>query len=162
MLKYGSPEQLDSCDAWAHSLNLAKDAGIKNRTFLVGELLSPSDIQLGTYDFIFAFSIFTHLSSAVFLPNIKTLMSALKPRGRLYLTVRHDDFFPSLERKVGKLDLIPYEREGFVHITYPGEKMYGETVVTSEFMRTHLSGLGKLSTLGTPDILQHLYKITLT
>lgn len=162
MLNYGTPEQLDICDAWAHSLKLSKDGGLKNSAFLVGEQLSPSDIQSGAYDFIYAFSIFTHLSSKIFLPNIKTLMLALKPGGRLYLTVRHEDFFPSLERLVGKLDLSSYAEEGFVHITYPQKEVYGETVVSPEFMRTHLSGLGKLVSLGTPDILQHLYRITRT
>jgi hypothetical protein len=160
MLRYGSPAQLDTCDAWGESIELAKQANLRNTLLEVSEVLCSNELKDGEYDFIYAFSIFTHLSPHTFKNNIGRLASALKPSGRLYFTVRHDEFLPSIEKYRDRLDLEGYRSNGFLFLPYPGKTTYGETVVTARYLQEEYGALGTLRYLGVPESLQHLYCLT--
>jgi len=52
--------------------------------------------ESGTFDFIYAFSVFTHFSEPLQLFWINELSRVLKPGGHIYFTTHGDYFFPQL------------------------------------------------------------------
>jgi hypothetical protein len=158
-LSKGSPEQLDLCDAWPHTLRLLGELGYSNRVFKVSELLLPGELSEGEYDFVLSFSVFTHLSRRAFERNIPIIVSALKPGGKFYFTVRHGEFIAhNYGSKAADLREI-LERDGFLFTSSEGElnseKVFGHAVITPDY----LSRLGA-SYFGTPHSLQHIYVVT--
>lgn len=159
MLKFGSPAQLDVCDAWDVSLSHSRSVGLKNRMMKVGDILADNEIPQSEYDFIYAFSIFTHLNESTFNNNIRQLMKSLKPKGRLYFTVRKDDFMSTMEKGSSELDRAGYNQRGFLHFTYKNKAVYGETIVTDDYLNREYGHIGSMRYLGLVDHMQHLYCI---
>ena len=71
MLTRGRPDQLDLCDAWPKTIELLGEAGFANRVITVSEMLKPGEVPAGTYDFIYAYSVFTHLRRDAFENNLR-------------------------------------------------------------------------------------------
>lgn len=148
LLTRGGPAQLDLCDAWQGSLNFIAAGGFKNRAFLVSELLKPGEIN-EEYDFIYAFSIFTHLGRATFENNLKQLASAIRVGGSVYFTVRHEGFL----RDGQTLD-----EDGF---WFEGKNAtYGDSVVSRAYLERLAERFGRLRYLGSPESQQELYALT--
>ncbi len=156
LLTKGTPDQLDLCDAWPDSTEHIERGRFRNHFWQVGEVLAQSDIPPARYDFIYAFSVFTHLNKETFENNIVALLRGLKPDGTLYFTVRHEDFVPVLEKR--KLS-IEFDPSGFWNTVYDGQKFYGETVVTKGFMESTIGRRGTLRYLGTSEAHQHIYAL---
>jgi hypothetical protein len=162
MLTKGTPEQFDLCDAWPVTLRIIRDLGYKNKIFQVPELLKEGDIAPNAYDFTLSFSVFTHLSKKAFEQNIPVLINGLKPGGKLYVTVRHEEFighkYAARQQELQKL----LRTDGIVFLESGGDigsgsdKVFGDTMVTKEFM----SSFGDAHYLGQPHSLQHVYSIT--
>jgi SAM-dependent methyltransferase len=151
----GSPEQLDLCDAWPNVIASLPAAGFGNRIFPVSEVLAEGEVAPATYDFVLAFSVFTHLGPDTFENNLRLLLGALKPEGRLYLTVRHADFLP--RAKAGPADLAAFGRDGFwFRPSRPGAH-FGVAVVRRD--RLEALAPGSLDYLGEIDPCQHLYAL---
>jgi len=159
LLTRGSPEQLDLCDAWELSLQFISRNNFRNKSWKVNELLSETDIPKACYDFIYGFSVFTHLTREAFERNVQVLLGGLKSSGTLYFTVRHSDFLPVLE-KMGKAPAIS-DDSGFWNIVYPGQKYFGETITSHEYVTTTCGRWGKLRYMGTPEAYQHLYALSM-
>lgn len=155
----GTASQMDGCDAWAKTLGIISDLGYPNHVFKVSELLLPDEIAESAYDFIMTFSVFTHLSPRAFDQNIPVLLSGLAPGGRLYMTVRHDEFinhkYKDRSDELGSI----LARTGIVFLDsggdLTGEKIFGDTIVA----RDYLDRYGKVRYLGQPHPLQHVYAI---
>jgi acetyltransferase-like isoleucine patch superfamily enzyme len=160
LLRFGSPEQLDCCDAWATSLDLAKKSGLKNKLIKVSEVLKEGELPLSAYDVIYAFSVFTHLDEKTFQSSIKLLLSSLRKPGRLYLTVRHGDFIPRVAQYADKINDAALKEKGFVSAVYPNGTVYGESVCTEDYVRSFLDPFGRLDYLGLVDVWQHLYVLS--
>jgi SAM-dependent methyltransferase len=157
MLRYGGPRQLDVCDAWDISLEFAEATRLRNKFYKVSEALDSSVLPSNEYDFVYAFSIFTHLNEATFKNNIVELTKALKSGGRLYFTVRHDDFLPRISHLLESNDVTAEKSPECLHVTYPNKTVYGETIVTEKFLQDNFSGVGSLKGFGLVDAWQHLY-----
>lgn len=159
LLTKGTPQQLDLCDAWAKTLSILSDLNYQNKVFRVSDMLKSGEIPKGAYDFILSFSVFTHLSPAAFENNIPQLVAALKPGGKLYITVRHSEFFKhKYPDRANELDA-KLREDGVVFLDsggdISGEKVFGDTIVLPEY----LARFGKPSYLGLPHTLQHVYAI---
>lgn len=150
----GEPRQLDLCDAWPKTLALLEGAGFENRVFTVSEVLKPDEIPAATYDFVYAFSIFTHLRRDAFENNLRRLALALKPSGKLYFTVRHDDYMA--RKKASRRDLAILARDGFWFLPSGGNPVYGATVVERAALERSMPP-GTLAYLGEIALCQHLY-----
>jgi 2-polyprenyl-3-methyl-5-hydroxy-6-metoxy-1,4-benzoquinol methylase len=153
MLTRGEPSQLDVCDAWSSSISLFRESDAANQCFLCTELLNEKSFTT-CYDFIYAFSIFTHLDLISFKNNLNYLMQALRPQGKLFVTVRHADFMDILKPSNAVNDLAT---NGFWNIVYDGHDHYGETIVTPEFMLNVLSSKVVVKYLGASEAYQHCY-----
>lgn len=157
MLTRGAPSQLDICDAWQVSLDRARENGLQNRAFLVPDVLKDGSIPTGRYDFVYAFSIFTHLNGEAFRSGLTQLAAGLKPGGKLFFTVRHEDFFGPMVEQVLAEPGTTVGSSGIWHVPYPGREVYGETIFTRDYVRGYAVRLGKIRSAGLVEALQHLY-----
>jgi SAM-dependent methyltransferase len=108
----------------------------------------------GSFDLIFSFSVFTHLSEAATGAWLTALHRALRPGGLLVLTVRppaylsRDEIRPA-SAALGPDPLLEMDQPRFVFVPHPadpshpqyqGEEMsYGEAVITPAYARSHWS-----------------------
>jgi len=133
LLAKGSPEQLDLVDAWDGSLDLLDEGRFKNRRWKVSEILQPGDIPENAYNFVYAFSVFTHLSLRAFWTNIQALTKSIQSPGTVYFTVRHLEF---VEHKYPeRIDEVSaaLESEGFWFTSTEGDRgveaVFGDRVI---------------------------------
>ena len=113
VLTKGGPQQLDLCDAWPETLTVLREAGFTNRILAASEVLKDGELEAGRYDFIYAYSVFTHLRMNAFLNNIRVLQRSLKPSGKLYITVRHADYMKRENAEAKPKDFKALSRDGF-------------------------------------------------
>jgi SAM-dependent methyltransferase len=92
-LKYGAPGQLDGCDAWDDSLDKARACGLKNRLVRSDPLLAELPFEESSFDVIWAFSVFTHLSPKATRDGLAGLRRMLRQRGTLVFTVRPHSYW---------------------------------------------------------------------
>lgn len=168
LLAKGTPEQLDLVDAWEKGLNLLERGRFKNRRWKVSEILKPGEIPENTYDFVYAFSVFTHLSEKAFWTNLDVLTKSIRSPGTVYFTVRHREFIDHYREHIEHLSpdrvdevYAALESEGFWFTPLqsdPGvEGVFGTTVVTEERLR---DALGPVEYLGRPkNQMQHVYAL---
>lgn len=103
------PESLpeSSCfgtDYNQHSIRWCK-AHLPTVVFQHNDLMPPLDFHDHYLDFIYAISIFTHLSEEAHQAWLNEMIRLLKPGGILFLTLHGDDFKPILTKR----ELVNYE-----------------------------------------------------
>jgi len=164
MLARGTDNQLDLVDAWDRSMELLERGGFRNRRWRVSEVLRPGEILENTYDFIYSFSVLTHLSAEAFWPNLAALKRGIRGSGTVYFTVRLPDFADHAvkHRHPEKADEIraALDSEGFWFTPLDklgGGTVFGTTIVSEERLRDEL---GSLDYLGQPrGQMQHVYAL---
>lgn len=149
---FGNGAALDCVDAWGESLKLARGCGLDNRMTQVSAMLDHSELPGRGYDFIYAYSIFTHLPAENIINNLTVLFDALKSGGKLFFTVREAKFLDYLKINGARVDasIDALESEGYWFGNAQSEQ-YGDTVTTAEWISRHLGKLGSISTLGFID-----------
>lgn len=147
MTHYGSPNQLDCVDAWERSLDRARECGLQNNLRLVSATLKPGELPADTYDFAYAYSIFTHLPEAVVRNNTRAMLESLKPGGLFLFTVREPkfiNFLKSLDRVRPTVDRLSDEGYWFGNAQNDD---YGDSIYSQEWLGHHLAPLGELRIL---------------
>lgn len=149
MTAFGDAAQLDCADAWEKSINLARDCGLKNRMIHTPPVLAPMSLANDSYDFVYSYSIMTHLPDTHIVNNVARLMDSLKAGGRLVFTLREERFLDFLKRS-GKLDAVVdrLANDGYWFGNAQSDD-YGDTVVTADWAHAYLGSLGSLESLGT-------------
>jgi hypothetical protein len=161
LLAKGDPEQLDLVDAWDRSLKLLDDGAYRNRCWKVSEILQPGDLPEKEYDFVYAFSVFTHLAPRAFWTNLDALAKSIRSPGTVYFTVRHLEFAKhKYPEKMNEISAA-LESEGFWFtstFSKPGvEPIFGSAVVSEKHLR---DTLGPVEYLGQPSgQMQHVYAL---
>ena len=153
LLRYfGDGRALDCVDAWGESIKLARDCGLNNQMAQVSATLDPSELPGGDYDFIYAYSIFTHLPAENIVNNLSVLYEALKPGGRLFFTMREAKFLDYLKTNGAQVraSVDALDSDGY-WFGNAQSKQYGDTVATAEWISKHLGRLGSISALGYID-----------
>jgi SAM-dependent methyltransferase len=167
MLAEGGPEQLDLADAWDRSLDLLRAGGFRNRIRKTSDLLREGELPLDEYDLIYSFSVFTHLAEDAFWHNLAALRRSLRPGGRLYFTVRHEDFLgnAALPQEVRDALRASLGGRGFGFAVSqrgaPTENIYGDSLIEEGLLRRECERrFGGLRALGPPPHpFQHLYVV---
>lgn len=145
---FGSPEQLVCVDAWEKSIKIARESGLQNKLRLVPSLLQDDSIPDASYDFAYAYSIFTHLSEQIFTTNIERIMFSLKPGGVFVFTVRDSIFLEFLKRN-NKFHSIEdrYTADGYWFGNAQNQH-YGDTVVSRSWIDARLLCFGEIADHG--------------
>lgn len=149
---FGDGAALDCVDAWDESIKLARGCGLDNRMTQVSAMLDISELPGRGYDFIYAYSIFTHLPAENIVSNLTVLYEALKPGGKIFFTVREAKFLDYLKangaRVNASVDALDSEGYWFGNAQ---SGQYGDTVTTAKWISRNLEKLGSISTLGFID-----------
>ncbi|MGV8931093.1 MAG: class I SAM-dependent methyltransferase [Luteimonas sp.] len=148
MTTFGDASNLDCADAWRKSLDLARSCGLQNQMIEVPAYLPADSFVPDRYDFIYSYSIFTHLPDTHIVNNLSRLIDALKPGGQLIFTLREPRFLEFLQR-AGKYK--PSEdrlEEAGYWFGNAQNADYGDTVVTEQWIQDNLGPLGALGTHG--------------
>ena len=154
-LKYLPPDQLKGCDAWDKSLYLARECGIRNEMQLSDALLRTTPYPAKSFDLVYAFSIFTHLSERSFTGCLRGIRDMLVTGGRVVFTVRPRDFWtlrPDLPQQAELL-----QSTGFVFVPSQGLEDFGDTTLSTAWLRDtlQLAGLQLVAVEWSPvDALQ--------
>lgn len=149
---FGSGAALDCVDAWEESIKLARDSGLDNRMMQVSPTLMRSELPDHDYDFIYAYSIFTHLPADNIVNNLTVLYDALKPGGKIVFTVREAKFLDYLRTNSApvnaSIDALDSEGYWFGNVQ---NNQYGDTITTADWISKHLGKLGSVAALGFID-----------
>ena len=107
----------------------------------------------GSFDLIYAFSVFTHLSEAAHLACLRALHDALAAGGLLVVTVRPPEYLrlsellgpalcslgpdPASRLSEARYLFAPHDAQPLGAEAVDGEVTYGETVITAAYIRRH-------------------------
>jgi hypothetical protein len=175
MLQKGRANQLDLVDALDKTMRILENRGLNNRMWKVSESVRPGEIPEGEYDFVYAFSIFTHLPPPIFANNLNHLLKSVRSAssspegsrgGTVYFTRRVPSFVdhkyaddPDTREKA--LASLAEEGHWFVPQTnwHGSNPDFGLMVVTDEFLH-QVAGGRQLDYLGqVQGQMQHLYAL---
>lgn len=145
---FGRPDQLTCVDAWEKSLSLAKSCGLKNPAYLVDSQLGKLSLQPNSFDFAYAYSIFTHLPKDVFLKNIEMIVSSLKPGGVFVFTVREPKFLEFLMRNNKYNPVVNDLLDSGYWFGNQQNESYGDTVFDIKWIESNLSCFGVIENIG--------------
>lgn len=129
-----------------------------------------------SFDLVFAFSVFTHISERAHDACLRAIHAGLQPGGLLVLTVRPPEYLaasplmsdvlaalgpdPALRLKEPLYLFAPHPAEGS-HPQYAGGEMaYGETVITLPYVRERWDPLFELKAVDM--LLDDLHQVVLT
>ena len=160
--RLGHPSRLTCADAWNKSLDLCRNSGLSNPMLLLDARLASNSLPLGAFDFVYAYSIFTHFPEDVFLLNFAAVMQSLRSSGVFVFTLREEKFLNFLDRN-GKLKATdgPLPQDGFWFGNVQS-KDYGDSVASDAWIEANLAGQGILKRLGstTSEPFQCIYAIS--
>jgi SAM-dependent methyltransferase len=149
MYYYTSPHNIYGIDPWDLSINLCNEARLPGMFFQSDYL--PTNLPVGdvTFDLIYAFSVFTHLSPRAMNTSLVTLRKYIAPKGLLALTIRPVEYWNA----VHGTDVVPdsqpliaaHRHKGFAYNPHPrpqvhGDVTYGDASMTLEYLRDHCPG----------------------
>lgn len=149
LYKFVPSDQIYGADPMEASLQQCREAGLRGHFFksdyIPRALPTPAGLQ---FDFIFAFSVFTHLSEKVARIALNTLAEHLSDEGLLVLTIRPKEYWPFIAAHSGSFDeqkieelLDRHDRLGFAFAPHQGQKIegevtFGDTSMTLEYLRS--------------------------
>jgi hypothetical protein len=93
MLKYVSTDNLFGADPWQESIDLVHRAGFGKKFELTDEVPLTLPFKTNSFDLIWAFSVFTHLSPEVAKISLETLSRYLVKDGSLVITLRPIEYW---------------------------------------------------------------------
>jgi SAM-dependent methyltransferase len=138
-------------DAWESSLRFCRDAGLADLVHR-SEPVPTALPVIGRFDFIFSFSVFTHLSDIAALACLGALRQVISPAGLLAITVRPVEFWSMDGRNDDTADpaerqhlIADHRRHGFAFRPHPalcdqGEVThYGDASLTTRWLQSKLA-----------------------
>lgn len=147
MMRYVDLDKLHGCDPWDVSLGHARADNIPvalRQSDIFPERLPYED---GTFDFIYAFSIYTHTSKRATQTSLAALRKAIKDDGVMVITIRPIEYWASDPRQAGQLEALEraHREDGFAfspHDMEPidGDITYGDTSMTFEALEALAPG----------------------
>jgi SAM-dependent methyltransferase len=169
-----APQRLYGCDPVQGILDVCRANGVA-ATMARSEFLPERVPFAESFDLVFAFSVFTHLSEAAHERCLSALHAALAPEGILVVTVRPPSYLSQCEAMHPLRDalgpdaaILAGARYLFVaHEADPGHPQrhgdaidYGETVVTIDYVRERWAD--RFEVLDTTLLLEDPYQVVLT
>lgn len=145
MLKHAPPERLYGVDPWDRSIDICRADGVLGRLAQSEYLPDALPFEGVSFDLIYAFSVFTHLSRRAADTALAALRRRIAPDGLLVVTIRPVEYWRhhtfSDDRLPGRVELEAlHEREGFAfkpHNRPPvdGDITYGDTTISLDVIR---------------------------
>ncbi len=146
MYKFTAPENIYGCDPWPRSIELCQDNKVRANLSVSEYLPSSLPFSDTTFDLIYSFSVFTHLSERAATAAIKACRKSIKNDGMMVITVRppsywdhHDQAQNKVDRKRMKQD---HATRGFAYTPHnreavDGDVTYGDTSISLDYIRSN-------------------------
>jgi SAM-dependent methyltransferase len=148
--KYVPIPQLHGVDAWPEILDTARQLGVRGHLAAIDQY--PTRLPFDTtFDLIFAFSIFTHLSERAHASALAVCRNQLAEGGLLIATVRPEEFWRYIA-PANLNDLVAAHRErGFAFLPHQrpaidGDIPYGDTSISRSYIETRWAGFKLIAT----------------
>jgi SAM-dependent methyltransferase len=149
MYYYTSPSNIYGVDPWDLSINLCNEARLRG-TFSQSDYL-PASLPLSdtTFDLIYAFSVFTHLSPRAMNACLGTLRRYMAPNGLLAVTIRPVEYWRAVHGSEVVPDsqplIVAHRQKGFAFNPHPrpqvdGDVTYGDASMTLEYLQDNCPG----------------------
>jgi len=137
MMFFSDPENLHGCDPWDRSLDLCSEAGIDLNLTQTDYLPETLPYPQASFDYAYAFSVFTHTSERATRTALKALHPTIKPGGLATITLRPKEywgFHAGLSEEEQRSLIETHEQTGFSfkpHQRTPvdGDVTYGDTTI---------------------------------
>lgn len=150
MYYFVSEKNLWGVDPWSRSIELCQAAGLDGNFFISDYL--PKSLPVGNtrFDFIYAFSVFTHLSKRAAITALQTLETYLEDDGVILITIRPVEYwetiFKSKTQQPVTNQIAAHESEGFAFVPHAGpviegEITYGDTSIALEWIEQQVPTL---------------------
>lgn len=150
MYYFISEKNLWGVDPWSKSIELCQAAGLDGNFFISDNL--PKSLPVGDtrFDFIYAFSVFTHLSKRAAITALQTLETYLEDDGVILITIRPIEYWEAIHRNMTQQpvtdQIAAHEKEGFAFVPHAGpvvdgEITYGDTSMTLEWIEQQVPSL---------------------
>ena len=168
------PGNLYGCDPVESILDVCRECAVPAE--LARSEFLPESVPFETsFDMVFSFSVFTHISERSHLASLEAIHDSLEPGGLFIATIRppsYLDFSPLMKPALDELEpdrraaldeasylFVPHESEG--HPQFGGGQMdYGETVITLPYVRNTWSRWFEL--LDVAVMTGDMYQVVLT
>ncbi|WP_321785084.1 class I SAM-dependent methyltransferase [Burkholderia pyrrocinia] len=146
MYKFTAPENIYGCDPWARSIELCRESNVRANLSVSDYLPSSLPFADATFDLIYSFSVFTHLSERAATAAISACRKSIKKDGMMVITVRplsywdyHDEAQNKVDREQMKQD---HAARGFAYTPHDrqaidGDITYGDTSISLDYIRTN-------------------------
>ena len=155
LYKYVPADRIYGVDPWLKSIEICQETNVRANLFLSEyvprSLPTPENLK---FDFIMAFSVFTHLSEKVTKICAETLRNYLTDTGVVAITIRPVEYWDFMrngkESSFTREDIIKlltdHDQKGFAFYPHNREKIegevtYGDTSMSLEFVRDNFVGL---------------------
>ena len=130
-------DQIEGVDPWDKSVAAFRACGLPSHVGLSDYLPSILPTHRASFDIVYAYSVFTHLSPRAFATCLATLRRSIAADGTLLLTTRPAEYW----LQTGKPEA--YEthlRDGFCYVPHPfrvidGDSVYGDISVGVDYLR---------------------------
>jgi SAM-dependent methyltransferase len=143
MYYFSDPSNLIGVDPWDRSIAICREDGL-GKNFLQSAYL-PTELPVGTaaFDFIYSFSVFTHLSERATRMSLSVLAKYLKPGGLLAITIRPVEYWPhdpsALKAGAVERQIALHRENGFSFLPHDrpavdNDVTYGDTSLTTEWL----------------------------
>ncbi len=143
LLWYVDPKDIYGADPWQLSLDMCRQHNVPGQLALC-DFVPTSLPFTETFDLIYAFSVFTHLSEKTADAVLRTLRHGINANGMLAITIRPAKYWdyhgPWREAYTREAMLERHESEGFAFVPHEreavdGDITYGDTSMTLDFIR---------------------------
>lgn len=144
MLKYCAPERLFGVDPWDESIAICRNDGVLGQLAQSDYVPHRLPFDGVTFDFIYAFSVFTHLSEKTAERCLRTLRERISPRGLLIVTIRPLEWWhvhTGWDKQYSASQLIDaHNRHGFAFFPHnrapiDGDVTYGDTSISLDYIK---------------------------
>jgi SAM-dependent methyltransferase len=152
MYYYSSPARIWGLDPWEKSIELCRADGVLGQLAVSDYLPTALPVGDASFDLIYAFSVFTHLSEHAATLALTTLRRYVARGGLLVITIRPKEYWDLVDPAVAAASYIDrdelvarHERSGFAFVPHAreaidGEFIYGDTSLSFEWIEQHAEG----------------------
>jgi len=149
MAYHVDPAQIHGCDPWQESIDIAVKDGMFGHLALSARV--PDRLPFpGTFDLIYAYSVFTHLPEPLAARCLQTLADALAPGGLLVITIRPIEYWAvslyKLHEQLREEKMHEHRTRGFAFVPHGWEPIdhvipFGDASFTPEWVERTIPGL---------------------
>jgi SAM-dependent methyltransferase len=145
MYYFSDPERIFGVDPWDRPINWCHEDRVLGNIAKSDDVPRALPLPVASFDLIYAFSVFTHLSEKITRLALKTLSNYITKDGLLVITVRPEEYWSSIatiDPTTGRSReevLADHRSKGFsfvpqVRPPIDGEVTYGDTSISFDWL----------------------------